>query len=57
MKLSARHYLNIVHVMHAGNSGVVVQELTFRKQEFAFILEYTMEGETVTLLRRDFRLG
>lgn len=36
---------------------MVVEELTFRKQEFTFILEYTMEGETVTLLQRDFRLG
>jgi hypothetical protein len=51
MSIYARRYIN------AGNSGVVVEELTFRKQEFTFILEYTLEGENVTLLRRNFRLG
>ena len=43
--------------MYTGNSGVVVEELPFRRQEFNFTLEYTMEGETVNLLQRDFRLG
>ena len=51
-----RHILYV----YTGNSGVVVEELTFRKQEFNFTLEDTVGGsggESVVLLQRDFRLG
>ena len=51
---------SLYYSMHAGNSGVVVQELTFRKQEFNFTLEDTVGGsgeESVVILQRDFRLG